>query len=139
MVEAFLTVLKEGKPGEIYNIGTNFEMSIVQLAKELIHLVSRQLRCFFFTSHCTCEQFYYKSFVALGEPILAGSWSRRMCCPFCGSCSVSVCITVCPVLHCCISYPDWVVTGIMIKCHLVGFLFLFHADCFSFVLRMWYH
>lgn len=47
MVEAFLTVLKEGKPGEIYNIGTNFEMSIVQLAKELIHLVSRQLRCFF--------------------------------------------------------------------------------------------
>ncbi|PKU36474.1 hypothetical protein llap_13223 [Limosa lapponica baueri] len=38
VVEAFLTVLKEGKPGEIYNIGTNFEMSIVQLAKELIHL-----------------------------------------------------------------------------------------------------
>ncbi|XP_042661857.1 dTDP-D-glucose 4,6-dehydratase isoform X1 [Tyto alba] len=41
VVEAFLTVLKEGKPGEIYNIGTNFEMSIAQLAKELIHLIKR--------------------------------------------------------------------------------------------------
>lgn len=49
VVEAFLTVLKEGKPGEIYNIGTNFEMSIAQLAKELIHLVSKQLRCFSFS------------------------------------------------------------------------------------------
>ncbi|XP_023565408.1 dTDP-D-glucose 4,6-dehydratase isoform X3 [Octodon degus] len=39
VVEAFLTVLKKGKPGEIYNIGTNFEMSIVQLAKELIQLI----------------------------------------------------------------------------------------------------
>jgi len=46
VVEAFLTVLKEGKPGEIYNIGTNFEMSIAQLAKELIRLVSKQLQCF---------------------------------------------------------------------------------------------
>uniref|UniRef100_A0A674HUA4 dTDP-D-glucose 4,6-dehydratase n=2 Tax=Taeniopygia guttata TaxID=59729 RepID=A0A674HUA4_TAEGU len=41
VVEAFLTVLKEGKPGEIYNIGTNFEMSIAQLAKELIHLIKK--------------------------------------------------------------------------------------------------
>ncbi|XP_073203824.1 dTDP-D-glucose 4,6-dehydratase isoform X1 [Lepidochelys kempii] len=41
VVEAFLTVLKKGKPGEIYNIGTNFEMSIVQLAKELIHLIKK--------------------------------------------------------------------------------------------------
>ncbi|XP_075597581.1 dTDP-D-glucose 4,6-dehydratase [Balearica regulorum gibbericeps] len=41
VVEAFLTVLKEGKPGEIYNIGTNFEMSITQLAKELIHLIKK--------------------------------------------------------------------------------------------------
>ncbi|XP_061217101.1 dTDP-D-glucose 4,6-dehydratase isoform X4 [Neopsephotus bourkii] len=41
VVEAFLTVLKEGKPGEIYNIGTNFEMSISQLAKELIHLIKK--------------------------------------------------------------------------------------------------
>ncbi|NXX92092.1 TGDS dehydratase, partial [Centropus bengalensis] len=47
VVEAFLTVLKEGKPGEIYNIGSNFEMSIAQLAKELIHLVSKQLKFFF--------------------------------------------------------------------------------------------
>ncbi|NXW74840.1 TGDS dehydratase, partial [Hirundo rustica] len=41
VVEAFLTVLKEGKPGEIYNIGTNFEMSIAQLAKELIRLIKK--------------------------------------------------------------------------------------------------
>ncbi|KAM9037541.1 dTDP-D-glucose 4,6-dehydratase isoform 1-T1 [Sarcophilus harrisii] len=39
VVEAFLTVLKKGKPGEIYNIGTNFEMSVTQLAKELIQLI----------------------------------------------------------------------------------------------------
>ncbi|XP_020821473.1 dTDP-D-glucose 4,6-dehydratase isoform X1 [Phascolarctos cinereus] len=39
VVEAFLTVLKKGKPGEIYNIGTNFEMSVAQLAKELIQLI----------------------------------------------------------------------------------------------------
>ncbi|KAJ7319894.1 hypothetical protein JRQ81_019405 [Phrynocephalus forsythii] len=39
VAEAFLTVMKKGKPGEIYNIGTNFEMSIIQLAKELIHLI----------------------------------------------------------------------------------------------------
>ncbi|XP_076401669.1 dTDP-D-glucose 4,6-dehydratase isoform X3 [Peromyscus maniculatus bairdii] len=39
VVEAFLTVLKKGEPGEIYNIGTNFEMSVVQLAKELIQLI----------------------------------------------------------------------------------------------------
>lgn len=39
VVEAFLTVLTKGEPGEIYNIGTNFEMSVVQLAKELIQLV----------------------------------------------------------------------------------------------------
>lgn len=38
-MEAFLTVLRKGEPGEIYNIGTNFEMSVVQLAKELIQLV----------------------------------------------------------------------------------------------------
>lgn len=39
VVEAFLTVLTKGEPGEIYNIGTNFEMSVVQLAKELIQLI----------------------------------------------------------------------------------------------------
>lgn len=39
VVEAFLTVLQKGEPGEIYNIGTSFEMSVVQLAKELIQLV----------------------------------------------------------------------------------------------------
>ncbi|XP_062982129.1 dTDP-D-glucose 4,6-dehydratase isoform X2 [Elgaria multicarinata webbii] len=39
VAEAFLTIMKKGQPGEIYNIGSNFEMSIVQLAKELIHLI----------------------------------------------------------------------------------------------------
>ncbi|XP_069858842.1 dTDP-D-glucose 4,6-dehydratase isoform X2 [Dipodomys merriami] len=39
VVEALLTVLRKGKPGEVYNVGTNFEMSVVQLAKELIHLI----------------------------------------------------------------------------------------------------
>ncbi|ERE88474.1 dTDP-D-glucose 4,6-dehydratase-like protein [Cricetulus griseus] len=39
VVEAFLTVLQKGEPGEIYNIGTSFEMSVVQLAKELIQLI----------------------------------------------------------------------------------------------------
>ncbi|XP_034273367.1 dTDP-D-glucose 4,6-dehydratase isoform X3 [Pantherophis guttatus] len=39
VAEAFLTVLKKGQPGEIYNIGTSFAMSITQLAKELIHLI----------------------------------------------------------------------------------------------------
>ncbi|GAB1299174.1 dTDP-D-glucose 4,6-dehydratase [Apodemus speciosus] len=38
VVEAFLTVLTKGEPGEIYNIGTNCEMSVIQLAKELIQL-----------------------------------------------------------------------------------------------------
>nr|XP_060625476.1 dTDP-D-glucose 4,6-dehydratase [Anolis sagrei ordinatus] len=39
VADAFLTILKKGQPGEIYNIGTNFEISITQLAKELIHLI----------------------------------------------------------------------------------------------------
>ncbi|XP_031217514.1 dTDP-D-glucose 4,6-dehydratase isoform X3 [Mastomys coucha] len=39
VVEAFLTVLTKGEPGEIYNIGTSFEMSVVQLARELIQLI----------------------------------------------------------------------------------------------------
>ncbi|KAH0624493.1 hypothetical protein JD844_031989 [Phrynosoma platyrhinos] len=39
VADAFLTILKKGQPGEIYNIGTNFEMSVTQLAKELIHLI----------------------------------------------------------------------------------------------------
>ncbi|XP_070607400.1 dTDP-D-glucose 4,6-dehydratase isoform X2 [Erythrolamprus reginae] len=39
VAEAFLTVLKKGQPGEIYNIGTTFAMSIAQLAKELVHLI----------------------------------------------------------------------------------------------------
>uniref|UniRef100_A0A4W3IC49 dTDP-D-glucose 4,6-dehydratase n=1 Tax=Callorhinchus milii TaxID=7868 RepID=A0A4W3IC49_CALMI len=39
VAQAFLTLLEKGEPGEIYNIGTNFEMSIIQLAKELVHLI----------------------------------------------------------------------------------------------------
>ncbi|XP_069495265.1 dTDP-D-glucose 4,6-dehydratase [Ambystoma mexicanum] len=41
VVEAFFTVLKNGKPGEIYNIGTDFEISVQQLAKELIRLIKK--------------------------------------------------------------------------------------------------
>ncbi|XP_030057240.1 dTDP-D-glucose 4,6-dehydratase [Microcaecilia unicolor] len=41
VVDAVLMILKEGKPGEIYNIGTNFEMSIAQLAKELVQLIKK--------------------------------------------------------------------------------------------------
>ncbi|XP_055492792.1 dTDP-D-glucose 4,6-dehydratase-like isoform X2 [Leucoraja erinacea] len=37
--EAFLTILEKGEPGEVYNMGTNFELSIFQLAKELVHLI----------------------------------------------------------------------------------------------------
>ncbi|MBN3318662.1 TGDS dehydratase, partial [Atractosteus spatula] len=39
VTEAFLTVLEKGDPGEIYNIGTKFEVSVIQLARELIRLV----------------------------------------------------------------------------------------------------
>ncbi|XP_063281845.1 dTDP-D-glucose 4,6-dehydratase [Pelobates fuscus] len=39
VVEALLTVLETGKIGEIYNIGTNFEISVTQLARELIELI----------------------------------------------------------------------------------------------------
>ncbi|XP_078259158.1 dTDP-D-glucose 4,6-dehydratase isoform X2 [Rhinoraja longicauda] len=37
--EAFLTILEKGEPGEVYNMGTNFELSIFQLAKELVYLI----------------------------------------------------------------------------------------------------
>ncbi|KAM4700961.1 dTDP-D-glucose 4,6-dehydratase [Discoglossus pictus] len=39
VVEALLTVLKMGKIGEIYNIGTHFEISVSQLARELIKMI----------------------------------------------------------------------------------------------------
>lgn len=39
VVDAILTILKMGKVGEIYNIGTDFEISITQLAKELIQMI----------------------------------------------------------------------------------------------------
>lgn len=40
MAEAYDTILHSGKPGEIYNIGTDFEISMLDLAKELIIKVS---------------------------------------------------------------------------------------------------
>ncbi|XP_066562796.1 dTDP-D-glucose 4,6-dehydratase isoform X2 [Amia ocellicauda] len=39
VTEAFLTVLEKGVPGEIYNMGTRFELSVIQLARELIKLI----------------------------------------------------------------------------------------------------
>ncbi|XP_068124022.1 dTDP-D-glucose 4,6-dehydratase isoform X2 [Hyperolius riggenbachi] len=39
VVDALLTVLKVGKAGEIYNIGSNFEISVSQLARELIQML----------------------------------------------------------------------------------------------------
>ncbi|XP_072114847.1 dTDP-D-glucose 4,6-dehydratase-like isoform X3 [Mobula birostris] len=38
VAEAFLTILEKGEPGEVYNVGTNFVLSVFQLAKELVHL-----------------------------------------------------------------------------------------------------
>ena len=37
--EAFDSILHHGIPGEIYNIGTDFEISVIDLAKYLIHKV----------------------------------------------------------------------------------------------------
>ncbi|KAM6945330.1 dTDP-D-glucose 4,6-dehydratase [Aplochiton taeniatus] len=39
VIDAFHTVLEKGVVGEIYNIGTNFEIPIIQLAQELIKMV----------------------------------------------------------------------------------------------------
>ncbi|XP_041128140.1 dTDP-D-glucose 4,6-dehydratase-like isoform X3 [Polyodon spathula] len=39
VTEAFLIVLEKGAPGEIYNMGTKFELSVLQLARELIQLI----------------------------------------------------------------------------------------------------
>ncbi|KAG8586315.1 hypothetical protein GDO81_005342, partial [Engystomops pustulosus] len=38
-VDAILTILRMGKVGEVYNIGSNFEISVTQLAKELIQMI----------------------------------------------------------------------------------------------------
>ncbi|XP_069614148.1 dTDP-D-glucose 4,6-dehydratase isoform X1 [Ranitomeya imitator] len=38
-VDAILTILKLGKVGEVYNIGATFEISVTQLAKELIRMI----------------------------------------------------------------------------------------------------
>ncbi len=40
ITEAFDTILHKGVPGEIYNIGSNFEISVSDLAKYLIKKVS---------------------------------------------------------------------------------------------------
>lgn len=39
VVDALLTILKVGKAGEIYNIGSSFEISVSQLARELIQMI----------------------------------------------------------------------------------------------------
>lgn len=39
VIDAYLTVMEQGVVGEIYNIGTNFEIPIIQLARELVRLV----------------------------------------------------------------------------------------------------
>uniref|UniRef100_A0A667Y6G7 NAD(P)-binding domain-containing protein n=1 Tax=Myripristis murdjan TaxID=586833 RepID=A0A667Y6G7_9TELE len=39
VIEAFLTVLEKGIVGEVYNVGTSYEIPIVQLARELIKMV----------------------------------------------------------------------------------------------------
>lgn len=40
-VSAFLLVLEKGSVGEVYNVGTNCEIPIVQLARELVKMVGR--------------------------------------------------------------------------------------------------
>ncbi|KAI1899163.1 hypothetical protein AGOR_G00058720 [Albula goreensis] len=39
VTEAFLTVMEKGMLGEIYNIGTTFELAVTQLARELIKMM----------------------------------------------------------------------------------------------------
>ena len=39
IAEAFDVILQKGEPGEIYNIGTDFEISVLDLAKYLIKKV----------------------------------------------------------------------------------------------------
>lgn len=38
-IKAFLLLLEKGTVGEIYNVGTSFEISITQLAQELVRMV----------------------------------------------------------------------------------------------------
>lgn len=45
-VDAFLLVLEKGVAGQVYNVGTSFEIPIAQLAQELVRMVGfvRSLR-----------------------------------------------------------------------------------------------
>lgn len=43
-VNALLLVLEKGIVGEIYNVGTTYEIPIMQLARELVKMVSRSSR-----------------------------------------------------------------------------------------------
>ncbi|XP_038835592.1 dTDP-D-glucose 4,6-dehydratase-like isoform X3 [Salvelinus namaycush] len=43
-IEAFHTILERGVVGETYNIGTDFEISIIQLARELIKMCVLQVK-----------------------------------------------------------------------------------------------
>ncbi|XP_063068389.1 dTDP-D-glucose 4,6-dehydratase-like [Engraulis encrasicolus] len=38
-MDAFLVVMEQGIVGEIYNIGTNFEITVIQLARELVRMM----------------------------------------------------------------------------------------------------
>ena len=39
VTDAFLTVMEQGVLGEIYNIGTDFEIPVIKLARELVRMV----------------------------------------------------------------------------------------------------
>ncbi|KAM3849883.1 dTDP-D-glucose 4,6-dehydratase [Diretmus argenteus] len=41
VVEAFLVVLEKGTVGEIYNVGTSWEIPILQLARELVKMIKK--------------------------------------------------------------------------------------------------
>ncbi|KAA0712677.1 dTDP-D-glucose 4,6-dehydratase [Triplophysa tibetana] len=43
LTEAFLIVLERGVLGEIYNIGTNFEIPIIQLARQLVQMTVKNV------------------------------------------------------------------------------------------------
>ncbi|MEQ2193843.1 hypothetical protein XENOCAPTIV_015840, partial [Xenoophorus captivus] len=38
-IQAFLLVLEKGTVGDVYNVGTSFEIPIIQLARELVRMV----------------------------------------------------------------------------------------------------
>ncbi|KAG1930188.1 trifunctional UDP-glucose 4,6-dehydratase/UDP-4-keto-6-deoxy-D-glucose 3,5-epimerase/UDP-4-keto-L-rhamnose-reductase RHM1 [Pimephales promelas] len=45
VTDAFLTVMEKGILGEIYNIGSSFEIPIIQLARELVKMKVKNVSC----------------------------------------------------------------------------------------------